>query len=52
MPLQRGRDSAGRYVRWGSRGKRYHYSDKKGMMRARGRALRQARAIAYRRGVP
>lgn len=50
MPLRFGKDRRGRYARWGTKGKKYHYKTPKTRQRARNLALRQARAIAYRRG--
>jgi len=52
MPLRYGKDSTGYYIKWGNRGHKYYY--KKGSERSRkiakNKALKQARAIAWRRG--
>ena len=47
MPIERGHDIQGPYYRWGSTGKKYHYTAKNSLSRTRAKnyALRQGRAI-------
>jgi hypothetical protein len=53
MPLMRGKDSIGSYYRWGSTGAKYYYTSKNKKQRrlAKRRALKQAVAIAYSKGI-
>jgi len=47
MPLSRGKDNKGCWIRWGRSGKKYHYQCGNAISRERARkkALAQARAI-------
>lgn len=51
MPLHNRRDSKGPYYIWGEYGKRYYYTEelKLSKARAKAKALKQGRAIEYRK---
>jgi len=50
MPPRYGKDRKGKFVRWGNRGKKYHYSTKAGRSSALRKAKKQGAAIHASRG--
>lgn len=51
MPLHNRRDSQGSYFIWGEHGHKYYYKNERSKTIAKEKAMRQARAIAWRRNV-
>jgi len=45
MPVEKGKDSKGKFYRWGKSGKKYYYSDRSSETRAKNKASKQGRAI-------
>lgn len=45
IPVQKGKDSKGKYYRWGTRGKKYYYTNEMSEAIAKNKARRQGRAI-------
>jgi len=50
MPVERGKDEKGNWMRWGSKGKKYYWSTERGRVTATQKAQRQGQAIHASRG--
>ena len=44
MPVRSGKDKKGKFMRWGSRGKKYYYGSEKTKPAARSKAIKQGQA--------
>jgi hypothetical protein len=49
MPIQSGLDKIGNYLRWGNKGKKYYYYDKKTFNESKEKAAKQGIAINIRK---